>query len=59
MEDDKKRPAQKAFRLSDDGRALLAALARETGLKETGVVELAIRELAKSRQVHASDPAAV
>jgi DNA-binding PadR family transcriptional regulator len=42
-----KRPAQKAFRLSDEGRSLLAALAQRLGVTETAVVELAIREKAK------------
>lgn len=54
MEDDKKRPAQKAFRMSDDGRELLAQLADRLGLKETGVVELAIRRLAQAEGVELS-----
>ncbi len=58
MEDDKKRPAQKAFRMSDDGRELLAQLADRLGLKETGVVELAIRRLAQAEGVGASSSTA-
>lgn len=40
-----------SIRLTDDARALLEALAKDTGLSQAGVMELAVRELAKARGV--------
>ena len=51
IEADMKRKNPKNLRLSDDGEGLLLALSRKLGLKQTGIVELAIRKLADSEGV--------
>ena len=38
-----------AFRLTETAKSLLVALADDTGLNQTGVVETAIREMAERR----------
>ena len=43
--------APTSFRLSDAAMELLAALAADTGQSQTGVIELALRDLAKARGV--------
>jgi len=40
-----------SFRLSQQALDLLAALAGDTGLSHTAVVEMALRDLAKARKV--------
>lgn len=42
---------QTGVRLSDEAMQLLNALSKATGLSKTGVIELAIRDFAKSREV--------
>lgn len=50
--DTKRKPKTlKNFRLSDDGEAYLLALTEHLGLKQTGVVELALRKLAQAEGV--------
>lgn len=44
-----------AVRLKPDTRWLLERLADDTGLSKTGVVELAIRDLAKQRKITLPD----
>ncbi len=51
-----RRPA--AIRLRADTHGLLDVLAQDTGLTRTGVIELAIRDLAKSRRVAPREEAA-
>lgn len=46
-----KRKNPKALRLSDDGEGLLLDLARKLGLKQTGVIELALRRLATAEGI--------
>ena len=48
---DEKRKNPKNLRLSDDGEALLLALAKKLGLKQVGIVELALRRLAQAEGV--------
>jgi hypothetical protein len=43
-----------SFRLSEPARRLLVVLADDTGLSQAGVVEMALRDLAKARQVEYS-----
>ncbi len=43
-----KRKNPKNMRLSDEGDAFLLGLARHLGLTQTGVVELALRKLARA-----------
>jgi hypothetical protein len=38
-----------SFRLSDEGKKILIALAADTGVSQTSVVEMALRDLAKAR----------
>jgi hypothetical protein len=47
---DKKRKAKRntSHRLSEDARRLLAALAEKYGMSQTAILELVIREKAKS-----------
>jgi predicted DNA-binding protein len=51
MEDEKKRPAQKAFRMNDETRRQLAELAEHLGVNETAVVTLAIRRMAQAEGI--------
>lgn len=46
-----KRKNPKNLRLSDDGDALLMALSKTLGLKQVGVIELALRRLATAEGV--------
>jgi predicted transcriptional regulator len=46
-----KRKTPKAFRLSDDGEELLTELARRLGVKQTAVIELALRRMASAEGV--------
>jgi hypothetical protein len=46
-----KRKTPKAFRLSDQGEALLVALSDHLGVKQTAVIEMAIRRMAKTEGV--------
>jgi hypothetical protein len=55
VESDLKRKNPKNLRLSDDGEGLLLALSRKLGLKQTGIVELAIRKLAAAENVTLGD----
>ncbi len=43
--------APTSFRFSSTAAKLLAALAEDTGQSQTGVIELALRDLAKARGV--------
>lgn len=40
------------IRLSEDAKKLLTILAQKLGLSQTGVIELAIRELARKEKIH-------
>lgn len=40
-----------SFRLSEEGKRLLELLAADTGVSQTSVVEMALRDLAKTRGV--------
>ena len=51
METEMKRKTPKAFRLTDDGEALLVALSKRLGVKQTAVVEMAIRRMAETEGV--------
>ena len=42
---------QTGIRLGADTKTLLELLAKDTGLSQTGVIELAIRDLAKQRGI--------
>ncbi len=53
METQPKRKTPKAFRLTEDGETLLAALAKRLGVKQTAVVEMAIRRMAEAEGVRA------
>ena len=44
-----------SFRLSEQARRLLPALAAESGLSQASVVEVALRDLAKKRGVKVED----
>lgn len=46
-----KRKTPKAFRLSDQGEALLVKLSEHLGVKQTAIVEMAIRRMAKGEGV--------
>lgn len=46
-----KRPNPKNFRISKDGETYLLALTAKLGLKQVGVLELAIRRLASAEGV--------
>lgn len=46
-----KRKNPKAFRLSDQGDALLESLSKHLGVKQTAVVEMAIRRMAKAEGI--------
>ena len=43
--------APTSFRFSETAQKLLAALAVDTGQSQTGVIELALRDMAKNRGV--------
>lgn len=58
METETKRKNPKALRLSDDGEGLLLDLAHKLGLKQTGVIELALRRLASAEGLPVSGPRA-
>lgn len=62
MDTGKVRKTPKAFRLSDGGEALLVELSERLGIKQTAVVELAIRRMAAAeglgQQRRESDAAA-
>lgn len=40
-----------SFRLSDIGRTLISELAQDTGLSQASVIEMAVRDMAKTRGV--------
>jgi len=48
-----RRKTPKAFRLSDQGEALLIALSEHLGVKQTAVIEMAIRRMAKTEGIAA------
>jgi hypothetical protein len=50
-ESESKRPAQKAFRLSDETRGLLSDLSRRLDVNETAVVTMAIRRMAQNEGI--------
>jgi predicted transcriptional regulator len=50
-----KRTTPTAFRLSNKGRGLLAALAEKLGVNQTAVVEMAIRQMAEKEKVEAQE----
>ena len=53
------RKRQTGIRLSDQADALINELKKDTGLTTSGIIELAIRELAKARDVTIEGPATV
>ncbi len=50
-EEETKRKTPKAFRLSDDGEALLIGLSKHLGVKQTAIVEMAIRRMAQTEGI--------
>lgn len=45
-----------SFRLSEEGKKLLEAIAADTGVSQTSVVEMALRDLAKQRGIKLPKP---